>query len=151
MNDSKNDLSGDGRLTVVIFVLFGLLLFDFTWEYQASFFNGKNNCRSGEQLSFVPPNKLVIVNYSEAGSEQEQVLVPAVYTPFFFELIPINTATPEMLMTVQGIGPALAGDIVAYRAQNGPFKQSKDLQNLKGIGAKRATKFATAFTYNEVP
>ncbi len=56
-----------------------------------------------------------------------------------------------MLMTVQGIGPAMAEDIVAYRHQFGPFTSSEDLLKLPGIGPKRAAKFATVFTFTEAP
>lgn len=66
-------------------------------------------------------------------------------------MIPINSADKDMLMSVKGIGPALAHDIVAYRKQVGPFRNGRDLLNLKGIGPKRADKFATAFTFNEAP
>ena len=63
--------------------------------------------------------------------------------------MPINSADKDMLMTVDGIGPALADDIIAYRRQFGPFTSSRDLLNLPGIGPKRAAKFAAAFTFTE--
>lgn len=97
------------------------------------------------------PNKLVVEKYSNAAMEQGHVPIQAKKTPFFFELIPINSADKDMLMSVQGIGPALADDIVIYRQQFGPFESEGDLQNLKGIGPKRAAKFATVFTFAEVP
>ncbi len=63
--------------------------------------------------------------------------------------MPINSANKEMIMTVDGIGPALADDIIAYRRQFGPFTSSTELLNLPGIGAKRAAKFSTAFSFSE--
>ena len=34
------------------------------------------------------------------------------------------------------VGPSLAGKIVAHREQNGPFKRTEDLMEVKGIGEK---------------
>lgn len=48
----------------------------------------------------------------------------------------INTATQQELETLPGIGPVKAGDIIAYRTQNGPFKKIADIMNVKGIGEK---------------
>lgn len=48
--------------------------------------------------------------------------------------ININTASPEQLDGLKGIGPAKARAIVDYRQQHGPFKTVDDLQNVPGIG-----------------
>jgi competence ComEA-like helix-hairpin-helix protein len=49
----------------------------------------------------------------------------------------INRADADALQTLPGIGPALARQIVAYRAAHGPFRESGDLLRVPGIGAKR--------------
>src|SRR5574344_854336 len=48
----------------------------------------------------------------------------------------VNTASKYLLTYVSGIGPQLAENIVAFRAQNGPFKARKALLNLGKMGAK---------------
>ncbi|AKS38982.1 competence protein ComEA [Anoxybacillus gonensis] len=48
----------------------------------------------------------------------------------------INTATAEQLQTLQGIGPAKASAIIAYREEHGPFQKAEDLLNVSGIGEK---------------
>lgn len=53
-------------------------------------------------------------------------------------VIDINNAKPEDLEKIPGIGPELAGRIIAYRLQNGSFKVLSDLTKVKGIGAKKA-------------
>jgi len=49
----------------------------------------------------------------------------------------INTADAETLAaSLNGIGPAKAEAIVAYRHSNGPFDHPDQLVNVKGIGVK---------------
>ncbi|MGR9088780.1 MAG: ComEA family DNA-binding protein [Gammaproteobacteria bacterium] len=50
----------------------------------------------------------------------------------------INTAALEELMTLDGIGQAVAERILAFRDENGPFQKPEDLMMVKGIGSGRA-------------
>lgn len=47
--------------------------------------------------------------------------------------IKINEADQWQLQQIPGIGPTLAKRIIAYRNQNGPFSNLKELCNIKGI------------------
>ncbi|MDR1824275.1 MAG: ComEA family DNA-binding protein [Bifidobacteriaceae bacterium] len=51
-------------------------------------------------------------------------------------LIDVNTASVEALTALPGIGPVLAGRIVAYREANGQFQVLADLGEVSGIGPK---------------
>lgn len=51
--------------------------------------------------------------------------------------INVNRAAAAELMELPGIGAVLAGRIVAYRAQHGPFRQADDLLAVPGIGESR--------------
>ena len=48
----------------------------------------------------------------------------------------INTASKHILTYISGLGPALAENIVAYRAANGDFKNRKSLLKVPRLGAK---------------
>lgn len=48
--------------------------------------------------------------------------------------INLNNASIEDLIVLPGIGPALAGRIVRYRTEYGPFKKAEDLTFVPGIG-----------------
>lgn len=48
--------------------------------------------------------------------------------------VPLNTATAAALEEVPGLGPVLAGRIIAYREANGPFAAVEDLLDVGGIG-----------------
>jgi competence protein ComEA len=51
--------------------------------------------------------------------------------------VDLNTADAAALETLDGIGPALAQRILAYRAAHGGFRTVNDLQNVTGIGPKK--------------
>jgi len=46
----------------------------------------------------------------------------------------LNTALPEELSILPGLGPALAGRIVEHRAAHGPFVSLDGLLDVPGIG-----------------
>ncbi len=54
--------------------------------------------------------------------------------------ININTAGEKDLVLLEGIGPALAERIIAYRNTNGLFTSKEDIIRVKGIGAKKFDK-----------
>jgi competence protein ComEA len=145
LNNPNWENEGDGRMIVVLCVLFSLLLSDFMSSSNISFLNENRRESHYTQLHFVKPDMLIVEKSPVAGGGD----VPAKYTPFLFELIPINSADKDMLMTVNGIGPAMAENIILYRQKFGRFKTSLDLENLHGVGPKRAAQLASVFTFKE--
>jgi competence protein ComEA len=49
----------------------------------------------------------------------------------------LNTATAEQLDGLDGVGPAMAQKIVAYRQAHGGFRSVSELDQVPGIGPKR--------------
>lgn len=56
--------------------------------------------------------------------------------------IDLNRATAQELMTLPGIGPALADRIIEDRNTKGPFSSVNDLSRIRGIKAKTIEKLA---------
>jgi competence protein ComEA len=52
-------------------------------------------------------------------------------------LVNLNTATPEQLQTLPGVGPVLASRIIEYRDRTGGFRAVDDLRKVTGIGEAR--------------
>ncbi len=77
---------------------------------------------------------LVLVVVSAADAPPPNALTPVV--------VDVNSAPAQRLELLPGIGPAMAGRIVADRAENGPFQSIDDLRRVRGIGPKTAAAIA---------
>ncbi|WOF24651.1 ComEA family DNA-binding protein [Microbacterium betulae] len=91
------------------------------------------------------------VNLARPVADGEQLAVPAVGESPVVEgaggsgavpgdasggVVDVNTADAAALETLPRIGPTLAGRIVAWREENGPFTTVDDLLAVSGIGDK---------------
>jgi hypothetical protein len=61
----------------------------------------------------------------------------------------INRCSADSLEMLPGIGPVLAGRIVADRAVSGPYADCDDLQRVKGIGPRMAARLAPHLVFSD--
>ncbi|HEY9898535.1 MAG TPA: ComEA family DNA-binding protein [Pantanalinema sp.] len=54
--------------------------------------------------------------------------------------VALNTATLLELDALPGIGPAIAGDIIAYRKKQGGFRSLDELREVPGIGERKLSR-----------
>ena len=59
-----------------------------------------------------------------------------------------NAASAEELAALPGIGPTLAGRVVAYRAGHPPFRRAGDLAHVSGISARMAAALEPYLIFN---
>jgi competence ComEA-like helix-hairpin-helix protein len=56
--------------------------------------------------------------------------------------VDVNTADPEALTRLPGVGRAAAARIVAYRDRYGPFSSLRDMEEVEGFDQARVARFA---------
>lgn len=59
----------------------------------------------------------------------------------------VNRATLEELQSLPRVGPALAGRIIGWREQHGPYRSLEDLRHVRGIGAGTVALLAPSVTF----
>lgn len=100
--------------------------------------------RQGVLARYQPSNEIATtrdqpVLEENAAIQAERVLDSVVETETVMnpEIININTASEEQLVTLPGIGPAYASRIVEWRDENGLFTEIEQLLEIRGIGERR--------------
>lgn len=90
--------------------------------------------------------KIYIPNKKDKDIEEyvtegvEDIVLPDELSKAGDGLVNINKASSEELQELDGIGEALAENIIAYRENNGKFKNIEDIKNVSGIGDSKYEK-----------
>src|SRR3954447_19037925 len=85
------------------------------------------------------------VNLAARLADGQQIVVPSAGAATAVDAsgeapsapVSLASATLEQLETLDGVGPATAQKIVAYRTEHGGFRSVDDLANVPGIGPKK--------------
>ena len=90
------------------------------------------------ELVKIDPNAIGVGQYQHDVDQGElkQSLDDVVMSCVNAVGVELNTASAALLTYVSGLGPALAGKIVAWRNDHGPFASREELQNVPRLGAK---------------
>lgn len=87
----------------------------------------------GEDYLFVEADPAAVRSVPTPTPEPTAEVVPE------SNMVELNTATREELMTLPGVGEGLADRIIAQR-EKAPYKQPRDLKKVSGIGDKKFKK-----------
>lgn len=89
---------------------------------------------SADRARAAAPAELTVLEQTQAPAEPGS------------QAVNINTAGQELLDTLPGIGPELAGRIIAYREEHGPFEAPADIIDVSGIGLSTFEKLKDKIT-----
>ena len=92
----------------------------------------------GQKIYIPNKNDKDIEEYVTEGVDD--IVLPDELSNMGDGLININKADLEELQELDGIGEALAENIIAYRENNGKFKNIEDIKNVSGIGDSKYEK-----------
>lgn len=134
------------QLTLLVIAAISLILLS---SYQLiAERNSPQESERGGRLQQVN-GQLVLITDRDASSGEPKEKRAARLTPFFFEPVPLNSADHSLLLSLPGIGPAMADRIIQYRRQHGPLTDISQLQNISGIGEKRSAQLANYITLEQ--
>jgi competence protein ComEA len=125
-------------LSAVFFIFSHIFSAQETGEVTAIGSNGErillDTLLDGQQIGLVTGGSVL---HNQASDTVSHVL-PAPQTP----CIAINSAAEAQLILINGVGPALAANIIRRREENGKFRKKEDLLKVKGIGAAKMERIA---------
>jgi uncharacterized protein len=90
------------------------------------------------ELVKIDPRSIGVGLYQHDVDQKEltQALDAVVESVVNYVGVDVNTASPALLRYVAGLSRSVAGNVVAYRDEHGPFQKRSDLKKVKGLGPK---------------
>ncbi|MEK4568810.1 ComEA family DNA-binding protein [Bacillus sp. FSL K6-3458] len=114
---------------------------------RAGGFTSKADTVDINQAAKLEDSMMIYVRKKGEGDKQGQTA--AANTPPGNEQsqgVNVNQADAAELQTINGIGPAKAEAIIAYREEHGEFQQIEDLRNISGFGEKTIERLKNQLT-----
>jgi competence protein ComEA len=126
------------------------------WVLKPGLFELPENSRVADAVAaaggLLPGASAEAVNLAAEIGDGEQIIISGPIlgntggsaggpTPASDGKVHLNRATAADFETLHGVGPVLAGRIVAYREENGPFESIEDLLDVPGIGEAKLSGF----------
>lgn len=130
MNRGERQMKSNRAAATVFYILLLLLalFLGYLWGYY--------NAPSGFQVTVAAPETSAVIESQEETEPQGP--------------INLNDAEEEELIQLPGIGPAIAGRIVAYRQKHGPFNTIEEIMDVEGIGETRFNGIKDLISIGEV-
>ena len=157
---AEETLYWDKRLLVLFcfgLLLVGLDIWPYHWPRPASRFvyNPKLHCVQVEQAPALSVFTSVHQQTNDVISDKVQLFsslhsnpdVPVELDLFLNQPLRINRASESTLTMLPGVGPRLAGAIVAMRNNRGVFTGPEDLLRVPGIGTVRLQQLGPLVSY----
>lgn len=88
-----------------------------------------------ERPSLSAPSDALSMRQTDASTEQPPQSPPVMVADV--GPVDINRDSADDLRRLPGIGPVLAERVIRHRQEHGKFDSIRDIQNVKGIGAKK--------------
>ncbi len=129
--NSKFDIAFAGPLLLAVIML--VILITQTILYKGVLANHVDPVELGCD------EKGVIAYQTVEGKGESSSSAPSC-SPFFFEPVPINAASKELLMTIPGVGAKTAEKIQQEIIANGSIAGPAGLMKIKGIGTTKMDK-----------
>lgn len=138
-------LNSEEKQLILLFCIAVSLIFYVTWQYRAEKMSVLVD--ADEVTLHQVQGKLKLVDKHEMSTDRiTEARIPQL-TPFYFEPVPINSADQSLLVTLPGVGPAMADRIIEYRDQHGQITNIEQLKHIPGIGEKRSALLADHISF----
>ena len=115
----------------------------FTEEAAKEYHNLARIVKDGERIYILTKEEFNELSMQEQIEGELEILESMKETK---EVVNLNTASLEQLMTLSGIGEAKAKSIIEYRTKVGKFQSIDELMNISGIGQSMFEKVKDSVT-----
>ena len=152
MQPSNSEILHDEPSSIIsiqLLLLFFLATMCLFYHIQLSFVRVESFDNKGDKKQLVWNGTSLILANKDANQlcYPNSLDIPVIYSSILFKPLPINSSDETMLMSVPGIGPGLAHEILLTREKIGRFEKLTDMLEVSGIGVKRINRLQKYFSF----